>query len=144
MQKYIPSPTKLVADQVELYESSGGTEGTTRHGLPVVVVTNEGCKTGAIRKTPLMRAADGNNYILVASRGGAHSHPVWYYNLKANPNVDVQDGTAVYKMRAREVKDPVERQRLWRIAVKAYPPYQDYQEKTSREIPVFIAERRET
>ena len=144
MQKYIPSPTNLVADQVELYESSGGTEGTTRHGLPVVVVTNEGCKTGAIRKTPLMRAADGNNYILVASRGGAHSHPVWYYNLKANPNVDVQDGTAVYKMRAREVKDPVERQRLWRIAVKAYPPYQDYQEKTSREIPVFIAERRET
>ena len=144
MQKYIPSPTKLVADQVELYESSGGTEGTTRHGLPVVVVTNEGCKTGAIRKTPLMRAADGNNYILVASRGGAHSHPVWYYNLKANPNVDVQDGTAVYKMRAREVKDPVERQRLWRIAVKAYPPYQDYQEKTRREIPVFIAERRET
>ena len=144
MQKYIPSPTKLVADQVELYESSGGTEGTTRHGLPVVVVTNEGCKTGAIRKTPLMRAADGNNYILVASRGGAHSHPVWYYNLKANPNVDVQDGTAVYKMRAREVKDPVERQRLWRIAVKAYPPYQDYQEKTRREIPVFIAEWRET
>ena len=144
MQKYIPSPTKLVADQVELYESSGGTEGTTRHGLPVVVVTNEGCKTGAIRKTPLMRAADGNNYILVASRGGAHSHPVWYYNLKANPNVDVQDGTAVYKMRAREVKDPVERQRRWRIAVKAYPPYQDYQEKTRREIPVFIAERRET
>ena len=144
MQKYIPSPTKLVADQVELYESSGGTEGTTRHGLPVVVVTNEGCKTGAIRKTPLMRAADGNNYILVASRGGAHSHPVWYYNLKANPNVDVQDGPAVYKMRAREINDPVERQRLWRIAVKAYPPYQDYQEKTSRQIPVFIAERRET
>ena len=144
MLKYIPSPTKLVADQVELYESSGGTEGTTRHGLPVVVVTNEGCKTGAIRKTPLMRAADGNNYILVASRGGAHSHPVWYYNLKANPNVQVQDGTAVYKMRAREINDPVERQRLWRIAVKAYPPYQDYQEKTSRQIPVFIAERRET
>jgi len=144
VQKYIPSPTKLVADQVELYESSGGTEGTTRHGLPVVVVTNEGCKTGAIRKTPLMRAADGNNYILVASRGGAHSHPVWYYNLKANPNVQVQDGTAVYKMRAREINDPVERQRLWRIAVKAYPPYQDYQEKTSRQIPVFIAERRET
>ena len=144
MQKYIPSPTKLVADQVELYESSGGTEGTTRHGLPVVVVTNEGCKTGAIRKTPLMRAADGNNYILVASRGGAHSHPVWYYNLKANPNVEVQDGTAEYKMRARENNDPVERQSLWRIALKAYTPYQDYQEKTSRQIPVFIAERRET
>ena len=144
MQKYIPSATKWVADQVELYEASGGTEGTTIHGLPVVVVTNEGCKTGAIRKTPLMRVADGNDYILVASRGGAHSHPVWYYNLKANPNVDVQDGPAVYKVRAREINDPVERQRLWRIAVKAYPPYQDYQEKTSRQIPVFIAERRET
>ena len=144
MQKYIPSPSKLVADQVELYEASGGTEGTTRHGLPVVVVTNKGRKTGAIRKTPLMRAADGNNYILVASRGGAHSHPVWYYNLKANPNVEVQDGTVVYKMRAREINEPVERQRLWRIAVEAYPPYQDYQEKTSRQIPVFIAERRET
>ena len=107
MQKYIPSPTKLVADQVELYESSGGTEGTTRHGLPVVVVTNEGCKTGAIRKTALIRAADGNNYILVASRGGAHSHPGWYLNLTANSNVQVHNVTDVYKMRELEIHEPI-------------------------------------
>lgn len=142
MQRYIPSPSKWVADHVELYESSGGTEGTTMHGLPVVIVTNKGSKTGAIRKTPLMRAVDGQNYILIASRGGAHSHPLWYHNLKASPDVEIRDGTQVYNMRVQEVEEPIERGRLWEIAVDAYPPYQDYQEKTSRLIPVFLAERR--
>ena len=139
MNQYIPSPTRWVAEQVELYESSGGTQGTTLRGLPVVIVTNQGSKTGAIRKTPLMRAVDGEHYILVASRGGAPKHPLWYYNLKANPNVEIRDGVNVHKMRVREVTDPYERQRLWDIAVEAYPPYNDYQEKTDRLIPVFLA-----
>ena len=142
MSEYIPSPMKWVADQVELYEGSGGTDGLTLMdtGLPVIIVTNLGRKTGAIRKTPLMRAVDGNSYILVASKGGAPEHPVWYHNLKAEPNVEIRDQTEVYSMRAREVLDPVEKQRLWDIAVEAYPPYQEYQEKTDRAIPVFIAE----
>jgi len=142
MSEYIPSPMKWVAEQVELYEGSGGTDGLTLMDtdLPVIIVTNRGRKTGAIRKTPLMRAVDGNSYILVASKGGAPAHPVWYHNLKAEPNVEIRDETEVYSMRVREVVDPVERQRLWDIAVEAYPPYQEYQEKTDRVIPVFIAE----
>ena len=140
MNKYIPSPTRWVAEQVELYEGSGGTEGSTLNGLSVIIVTNKGKKTGAIRKTPLMRVSDGSSYVLVASMGGAPKHPLWYHNLKADPNVEIRDGTHVYSMRVREVEDSVEKQRLWAIAVKAYPPYQDYQERTDRVIPVFIAE----
>jgi F420H(2)-dependent quinone reductase len=142
MSEYIPSPREWVAEQVELYEGSGGTEGLTLRdtGLPVIVVTNRGRKTGAIRKTPLMRAVDGDRYILVASQGGAPKHPRWYYNLKADPNVEIRDKTEVFSMRVREVVDPVERQRLWDIAVEAYPPYQEYQGRTDRVIPVFIAE----
>ena len=140
MTQYIPSPTRWVAEQVERYESSGGTQGTTLRGLPVVIVTNQGSKTGAIRKTPLMRAMDGENYILVASRGGAPEHPLWVYNLRTNPNVEIRDGVNVHKMRVREMTDPEERQRLWDIAVEAFPPYKDYQEKTKRLIPVFLAE----
>lgn len=140
MEEYIPSPTKWVAEQVELYESSGGTDGTSLRGLPVIIVTNQGRRTGAIRKTPLMRVADGENYVLVASRGGAPKHPLWYHNLRANPNVEIRDGATVQTMQVREVEDPVEKRRLWDLAVLAYPPYQDYQEKTDRVIPVFIAE----
>ena len=140
MTQYIPSPTIWVAEQVKLYESSGGTQGTTLRGLPVVIVTNQGSKTSAIRKTPLMRAIDGENYILVASRGGAPEHPLWVYNLRTNPNVEIRDGVNVHKMRVREMTDPEERQRLWDIAVEAFPPYKDYQEKTKRLIPVFLAE----
>ena len=142
MSKYIPSPQKWVADQVEQYEKSGGTEGLTLRdtGLPVIIVTNHGKKTGAIRKTPLMRVVDGNHYILVASKGGAPEHPQWYYNLKADPDVEIRDKTEVHQMRVREVVDPAERKRLWAIAVKAYPPYQDYQAKTDRQIPIFVAE----
>jgi F420H(2)-dependent quinone reductase len=142
MSEYIPSPRGWVAEQVELYEGSGGTDGLTLRdtGLPVIIVTNRGRKTGAIRKTPLMRAVDGNSYILVASQGGAPKHPHWYFNLKADPNVEIRDKTEVYSMRVREEVDPIERQRLWNIAVEAYPPYQEYQDKTSRIIPVFIAE----
>ena len=142
MTEYIPSPREWVADQVELYEGSGGTDGLTLRdtGLPVIIVTNRGRKTGAIRKTPLMRAMYGRDYILVASQGGAPKNPRWYHNLKAEPNVEIRDETQVHSMRVREVVDPGERQRLWDIAVAAYPPYQEYQEKTDRIIPVFIAE----
>jgi len=142
MADYIPSTRDWVRDQVELYEGSGGTDGLTLRdtGLPVIIVTNRGRTTGAIRKTPLMRAMDGRNYILVASQGGAPKNPRWYHNLKAEPNVEIRDETQVHSMRVREVVDPGERQRLWDIAVAAYPPYQEYQEKTDRIIPVFIAE----
>ena len=142
MSEYIPSPSEWVADQVKLYEGSGGTDGLTLRdtGLPVIIVTNKGRKTGAIRKTPLMRAMDGSNYILVASQGGAPKNPRWYANLKAEPNVEIRDETQVHSMRVREVVDSVEREKLWDIAVAAFPPYQEYQDKTDRVIPVFIAE----
>src|ERR1051325_7581369 len=107
MAEYIPSPREWVRDQVELYERSGGTEGTTLRdtGLPVIIVTHTGNKTGAIRKTPLMRVKDGANYVLIGSVGGAPKNPVWVYNLRANPSVDIRDGKDVQRMRVREVAD---------------------------------------
>ena len=142
MAEYIPSTADWVREQVEVYESSGGTEGTTLRdtGLPVIVVTNQGNKSGAIRKTPLMRVKDGNNYVLVGSKGGAPKNPVWVYNLRADHDVEVQDETEVQKMRVREVHDDAERARLWDISVEAFPPYAEYQGRTSRKIPVFLAE----
>lgn len=149
MSEYIPSPRDWVAEQVERYEKSGGTEALNLRNteLPVVIVTNRGWKTGAIRKTPLMRVADGPNYILVASNGGVSDNPLWVYNLRAEPNVTVQDETNIYTMRAREVVDQAERDRLWPIALEAFPRYQLYEEsaaQTGRIIPVFIAEPVET
>jgi deazaflavin-dependent oxidoreductase (nitroreductase family) len=142
MAQYIPSPRDWVREQVELYESSGGTKGTTLRdtGLPVIIVTHTGNRTGAIRKTPLMRVKDGDRYVLIGSQGGAPSHPAWVHNLRVNPNVDIRDQTAVRPMRVREVADGPERSRLWQLAVAAYPPYAQYQERTARQIPVFIAE----
>ena len=142
MAEYIPSPAQWVRDQVKLYESSGGTEGTTLRdsGLPVIIVTNRGHRTGGVRKTPLMRVKDGNNYLLVGSRGGAPTNPQWVYNLRGESNVEIQDETEVYKMRVRELEDGEERTRLWNLAVADFPPYQEYQESTSRRIPVFLAE----
>jgi len=144
MAQYIPSPREWVRDQVELYERSGGTEGTTLRdtGLPVIIVTHTGNKTGAIRKTPLMRVKDGANYLLVGSVGGAPKNPVWVHNLRANPAVELRDLTVAQPMRVREVKDPAERARLWDLAVSAFPPYADYQKKTTRQIPLFLAEPR--
>jgi deazaflavin-dependent oxidoreductase (nitroreductase family) len=142
MATYIPSPRDWVREQVELYESSGGTKGTTLRdtGLPVIIVTHTGNKTGAIRKTPLMRVKDGNRYVLVGSRGGAPADPVWVHNLRANPKVELRDETTVSSMRVSEVKDATERARLWALAVAAFPPYADYQAKTERTIPLFVAE----
>ena len=142
MSEYIPSPAQWVRDQVALYEGSGGTEGLTLRdtGLPVVIVTHTGNKTGAIRKTPLMRVTDGDGYVLIGSQGGAPKNPVWVNNLRANPAVTIRDATSVQEMRVREVHDDPERARLWDLAVAAYPPYTDYQNKTTRRIPVFRAE----
>ena len=142
MAEYIPSTTDWVREQVEVYESSGGTQGTTLRdtGLPVIIVTNRGNRTGAIRKTPLMRVKDGDNYVLVGSRGGAPKNPVWVYNLRADGNVEVQDETEVYTMKVREVVDDTERARLWELSVAAFPPYEEYQGRTTRKIPVFVAE----
>lgn len=142
MADYIPTPVKWVRDQVELYEGSGGTKGLTLldTGLPCIIVTHTGNKTGAIRKTPLMRVKDGDNYVLIGSKGGAPKNPVWVHNLRANANVEIRDATEVSKMRVREVEDTAERERVWGLAVKAFPPYEEYQNKTSRTIPVFVAE----
>ena len=142
MTKYIPSPRDWVREQVELYESSGGTKGTTLRdtGLPVIIVTHTGNKTGAIRKTPLMRVQDGDSYVLVGSQGGAPQDPAWVHNLRANPSVEIRDATVVRPMQVREVKDSTERDRLWRLAVAAYPPYAEYQTRTTRRIPLFVAE----
>ena len=142
MPEYIPSPRDWVREQVEVYEGSGGTDGLTLRdtGLPVMIVTHIGRKTGAIRKTPLMTVKDGDAYILVASMGGAPENPVWVYNLRANPDVEIRDRTEVFKMRAREVTDEAERARLWDLCVAAFPPYAEYQAKTERKIPLFVAE----
>jgi deazaflavin-dependent oxidoreductase (nitroreductase family) len=143
MPNYIPSPRDWVREQVELYESSGGTKGTTLRdtGLPCILFTHTGSKTGSIRKTPLMRVKDGDNYVLVASVGGAPNDPMWVQNLRANPDIELRDRTEVWRMRVREVTDEAERARLWALAVAAYPPYDEYQKKTTRRIPVFVASR---
>lgn len=142
MADYVPSPIGWVRDQVELYERTNGAEGTTLRGtgLPVVIVTNTGNKSGAVRKTPLMRVKDGESYVLVGSMGGAPKNPVWVYNLRANPEVEIRDGAWVQPMRVREVADEAERARLWQLSVAAFPPYEEYQKRTSRKIPLFVAE----
>jgi deazaflavin-dependent oxidoreductase (nitroreductase family) len=142
MSEYIPSPRDWVREQVELYERTNGAEGNTLRdtGLPVIIVTHTGNKTGAIRKTPLMRVKDGANYVLVGSTGGAPKNPVWVYNLRADPLVELRDLAVVRKMRVREVSDTAERERLWKAAVAAYPPYSEYQTRTTRIIPIFVAE----
>jgi deazaflavin-dependent oxidoreductase (nitroreductase family) len=137
--EYEPSPSKWVRDQVEQYEGSGGTQGTDLRGMPVVVVTNRGAKTGKIRKTPVMRVEHDGRYAMVASQGGAPKHPLWYFNLVADPNVEMQDGPVKIPMVAREVSGP-ERDLWWARAVEAYPDYADYQTKTTRQIPVFVLE----
>lgn len=142
MPEYIPPAIDWVREQVELYESSGGTEGTTLRdtGLPCIIVTHTGNKSGAIRKIPVMRVKVDDAYVLVGSYGGRPRNPVWVDNLRANPDVEIRDRTEVSSRRVREVEDDAERTRLWQAAVEAYPPYDEYKAKTSRKIPVFVAE----
>ncbi len=137
---YEPSPRTAVRDQVELYESSGGTEGTTLHGKPCVILTVRGARSGKLRKIPLMRVEHDGAYAVVASMGGAPKHPTWYANVKAHPAVELQDGPERWDMVAREVTG-AEKALWWQRAVEAFPPYAEYQRKTDREIPVFVLER---
>jgi len=139
--EYEPSPRKWVRDQVEQYEGSGGTEGTTLldTGLPVVVITNVGAKSGKVRKTPLMRVEHDGLYAAVASQGGSPKNPLWYHNFLANPRIEVQDGPERSVRIARELAGD-ERETWWERAVAAYPPYAEYQTRTTRLIPVFVLE----
>jgi deazaflavin-dependent oxidoreductase (nitroreductase family) len=144
MPDYIPPTLDWVRDQVELYEKSGGTQGNTLldTGMPVILVIHQGNKTGGIRKIPLMRVEVDGNYVLIGSMGGQPKNPVWVYNLRANPDIQIRDKTKVFDMRVREVTAEPERSRLWAAANAAYPHYDEYQAKTTRKIPVFIAEPR--
>jgi F420H(2)-dependent quinone reductase len=135
--EYEPSAFQWARDQVDLYERSGGTEGTDMQGKPVIILTSLGAKSGKIRKTPLMRVEHDGQYAVVASLGGAPQHPVWYYNLTANPNVELQDGPVRRDYVAREVTGE-ERSAWWERAVEAWPDYAEYQKKTTRTIPVFV------
>jgi F420H(2)-dependent quinone reductase len=140
---YDASPWKWVSDQVARYEATGGREANTllATGMPVIIVTTRGNKTGSVRKTPLMRVEHDGEYALVASMGGAPKHPVWYYNLRADPDaVLLQDGPEPFHVSVRELKGD-ERAQWWERAVAAYPPYAEYQQRTSRLIPVFLATR---
>jgi deazaflavin-dependent oxidoreductase (nitroreductase family) len=139
--EYVPSTRAWVRDQVTEYEGSGGTAGTTLGdtGLPVVIVTNRGAKTGAVRKTPLMRVEHDGAYAAVGSVGGGPKNPVWVYNLRANPEVVVQDGADKFELTARELAG-AERDVWWERSVAAYPDYADYAKKTDRLIPVFVLE----
>lgn len=137
--EYAPSPRERVREQVEQYERSGGAEGGTLGGLPVIILTSRGAKSGKVRKIPLMRVEHEGAYAVVASMGGAPTHPLWYYNLKAHPQVELQDGPDKWDMHAREVTGS-EKQQWWERAVAAFPPYAEYQDKTEREIPVFVLE----
>ena len=143
MADYIPPTLDWVREQVESYEGSNGTEGTTLRdtGMPCIIVTHTGNKTGGIRKIPLMRVEMDGSYVLVGSYGGRPKNPVWVYNIRANSDVEIRDKTEVLQMRVREVTEDPERQRLWGASAAAYPPYNEYQAKTDRKIPVFIAER---
>ena len=141
--EYVPNAVGWVREQVEAYERSGGREANTLRdtGLPVIIVTMRGNKSGSVRKIALMRVEHDGEYALVASMGGAPKHPVWYHNLKANPaEVIIQDGPEPFPVTVRQVAGD-ERAAWWGRAVAAFPPYAEYQQKTDREIPVFVASR---
>ena len=142
MAEYIPPTLNWVREQVEEYEGSGGTKGTTLldTGMPCIIVIHTGNKTGAIRKIPLMRVKVDDSYVLIGSMGGQPKNPVWVYNLRAHPEVEVRDETIVTPMLVREITKESERAELWRASVEAYPPYEEYQARTTRRIPVFLAE----
>ena len=141
--EYAPSPWEWVRDQVELFERTGGREGGTLQGQPIVVLTTRGRRSGQLRKSPLMRVEHDGAYALVASKGGSPAHPEWYHNLRADPTaVTLQDGPEPFDVDIRELSDGAERDEWWARSVAAYPPYAEYQEKTDRLIPIFVATRR--
>ena len=135
--EYEPSTSDWARENAEKYMESGGTEGTELQGKPVILLTTIGAKSGKIRKTPLMRVEHDGEYAVVASLGGAPKNPVWYYNVKANPRVELQDGPVTKDYEAREVFGD-EKATWWERAVAAWPDYANYQKKTDRQIPVFV------
>ncbi len=137
--EYAPSPYDRARNQVEEYESSGGTRGTTNQGKPVVILTTRGARTGKVRKTPLMRVEHLGQYAVVASKGGAPEHPVWFHNIKKHPEVQLQDGPAKADYVAREL-DGDEREEWWDRAIDVWPDYVNYTKRTDRLIPVFVLE----
>lgn len=139
--QYAPSTLKFAADQVELYERTGGAEGNTLQGVPVIILTTRGRKSGFVRKSPLMRVEHDGKYACVASMGGAPRSPRWYFNATANPDVLLQDGPNVYPMRAREVTGD-EKKEWWARAVAVWPAYDQYQARTERVIPLLVLEPR--
>ena len=136
---YKPSPVDRLRQQVADFESSQGQRGNTVRDLPIIVATTKGARTGNLRKTPLMRVEHKGKYLIVASLGGAPKHPLWYFNVVANPTVEIQDGAGKQDMTARELTG-AEREEWWKRAVDAFPPYADYQRKTSRLIPILLCE----
>lgn len=134
---YAPSPRDYVRETVELYESTGGREGNTLKGRPVIILTTVGAKTGLVRKTPLMRIEHDGSYAVVASMGGAPKHPVWYHNILANPDVELQDGATRKQYVAHEATGE-EKAVWWARATQTWPDYDTYQTKTDREIPLFV------
>ncbi|NQX33628.1 nitroreductase family deazaflavin-dependent oxidoreductase [Herbiconiux sp. VKM Ac-2851] len=138
--EYEPGTSDWARQQLETYEGSGGTKGTTLRGMPVIILTTVGAKSGKLRKTPLMRVEHDGEYAVVASLGGAPKHPVWYFNIVKEPHVELQDRTEKHDYLAREVTGE-EKAVWWQRAVEAYPDYADYQTKTDREIPLFVLSR---
>lgn len=138
--EYEPSTSDWAREQAELYEKSGGTEGASMRGMRIVLLTTKGNKSGKLRKSPLMRVEHDGEYAVVASLGGAPKHPVWYYNVVAEPHVELRDGTENHDYIAREVTGD-EKAIWWERSVAAFPDYADYQKKTDREIPVFVLTR---
>ncbi len=136
---YAPSPSDHARLQAERFEASGGREANTLRGVPIIVLTSVGARTGKIRKTPLMRVEHDGRYAVVASMGGAPAHPVWYHNLLAHPRVELQDGAVRRDYDARELAGD-ERAQWWARAVAVWPDYDEYQARTQRQIPVFLLE----
>ena len=134
---YAPSTSGWARKQAERYEATGGAEANDLRGRPIIVLTSVGARTGKLRKTALMRVEHAGRYAVVASKGGSAKHPVWYFNLKANPHVELQDGPIKRDYEARELTGD-EKAKWWERAVKAWPPYADYQTRTTRQIPVFV------
>ncbi|WP_306233198.1 nitroreductase family deazaflavin-dependent oxidoreductase [Agrococcus beijingensis] len=141
--EYEPSTSDWARKQAEAFEASNGAEANTLQGMPIILLTSVGAKSGKLRKTALMRVEHDGEYAVVASLGGAPKHPVWYFNLKAQPHVELQDGAEKHDYEARELEPGAERDAWWERAVAAFPPYADYQEKTERLIPVFVLTRRD-
>ena len=138
--EYAPSPSDWARQQAETYVRTGGSEAADLRGVPIIVLTSVGAKSGRLRMTPLMRVEHEGRYAVVASKGGADSHPVWYHNLVKNPRVELQDGPEKHDYLAHEAQGD-EREQWWARAVEVWPDYAQYQTKTDRIIPVFVLER---